>query len=234
VCFPNANSIVCSSYATPTSGPFDPQAIPNVALVDSLVGWEQQKFLIMWTYVYLPENQKRYWLDRLELKELGISSNPDWSPRIELHLPGGSTYIARTFGTEDLFGKTVQKGIAARVLEYANSLMVKAYQGQWYNKDGVVPNQNDPGPDAWWVADLDPADGQPIVNFDPNMVALASNGTQAPPKPGCAAVDDNLNCTCEENKACLMLDKYKSLPWFLARMDSWIHVGAKGLYPEAL
>lgn len=245
VCFPNTNSIVCSSYATPTGDPFNEQAVPNVALLDSLVGWEQKKFLVAWTYVYLPENQKRYWLDRLELKELGISADPNWDNRIELHLPGGSTYVARTYGTEVLFGKTVQKGVAARVLEYANSLMARAYQGAWYDRNGMVVDQANPPADSWWIADLDPADGQPLVNYDPGMIALDGGGfgiTGGVDGCGVAAKNsdpvgdpnNNRDCTCEVNKSCLVLDKYKSVPWFLARMDSWIRVGAKGLYPEAL
>lgn len=281
VCFPNTSSIVCSAYGAPTSAPYNPQAPANVALLDPLVGWEQQKFLISWTYVYLPENQKRYWLDRLELKEIGISSDPDWLNRLELHIPGGSTYVARTFGTEQIFGKTVQKGVAARVVEYANELMTQAYEGTWYDKSGQRPveqvdcvttadcagygnacvkqNPNDATglcqcntddqcstgvcmyaqngaqmcqsrtTESWWVADIDQDDLHPIVKYDPNMVPI-----QGAKPAGCTSKVDNLSCTCEMNKACLVLDKYKTVPWFLARMDTWIHVGAKAWYPEAL
>src|SRR5262245_57046159 len=137
VCFPNTNSIVCSQYGVDGTA-YKPTDIATVTPVDPLIGWEQQKFLIAWTYVYLPENQKRFWLDRLELKELGQDANPDWDTRIELHLPGGSTYLARGYGSEDIMGHTVQKGIAARVLEYANKLMSQAYTGKWYDKNGEI------------------------------------------------------------------------------------------------
>lgn len=278
VCFPNANSIVCSSYAEATSDPFNPQAPANVRLVDSLVGWEQQKFLIAWTYVYLPENQKRYWLDRLELKEVGKDDNPLWAARTELHIPTGSIYVARTYGTEEIFGKTVQKGIAARVVEYANGLMSSAYEGTWYDKDGQRPatvtscntnadctagglggscdlNTNtcvcsddaqcstgvcmyvqsgqqmcqSKTADSWWIADINQENGQPIVAYDASMTDIFGGHPS-----GCSGKQDNLECTCEMNKACLILEKYKSVPWFLARMDTWIRVGAKGLYPESL
>jgi len=263
VCFPNENSTVCSRYGLPTGNPFNPEAVPaNLAIIDPLIGWEQQKFLIANTFIYLPENQKRYWLDRMELKELGISSDPQWDSRIELHLPGGSTYVGRTFGTEVIFGKTVQKGVAARVLEYANDLMKQVYVGRWHNIYGVTavntPNsctthdqcasgvciddgtgnntkgcQSQPA-GAWYVAEIDSSDYQPIVKFD--LAAISESGAVLPNgEPGCSnAPGDYLSCTCEGNRACLALDKYKSLPWLLARMDTWIHVGAKALYPEAL
>ena len=199
VCFPNVNSTICSQYGL-NGVAFNPQAVPNVATLDPMIGWEQQKFMIAWTYVYLPENQKRFWLDRLELKELGKDSNPDWQGATELHLPNGSTYMARTFGTEIIFGKTVQKGIAARVLQWANELMSQAYVGKWHDKNGEIADQANPGPNDWFVADVD-ADGSPTVTSD---------------------------------RAAEYLERYKSVVWFLARMDSWIHVGPKALYPEAL
>ena len=226
VCFPNANNIVCSHYGK-SSTPFDQQVFPNTLPVDPLVGWEQQKFLIAWTYVYLPENQKRYWLDRLELRELSYANTPAWQSRIELHMPDSGSYVARRYGTETIFGKVVQKGIAARVLQYANELMSKAYQGTWHDENGAVADQANPGPNAWYLADIDPSDGLPIVKFDPFMQKIAAQAN-------CSGPNDQTGCTCDGNKACAVLDKYKSVPWFMSRMDTWIKVGAKGLYPEAL
>ncbi len=235
VCFPSPNNIVCSQYGKPSSTPFDPQSFPDTVVMDPLVGWEQQKFLVAWTYVYLPENQKRYWLDRLEMIETAYNNNPEWTSRIEAHIPDGSNYIARRFGTEAIFGKTVQKGISARVLQYVNELIAQAYIGKWHNEAGVlpdadpsdpsiVPNQDAPGPNAWYVADIDPSDGLPIVRPDPNVVKVTG-------QPACTVAAD---CTCDSNRACAVLDKYKSVPWFMSRMDTWIKVGAKGLYPESL
>lgn len=160
-CFPNNNNIVCSQYGK-SSTSFDPQVFPNVAVVDPLVGWEQQKFLIAWTYVYLPENQKRYWLDRLEMIETAHTNNPEWATRIEAHIPNGSNYIARRFGTETIFGKTVEKGIAARVLQYVNELVSASYQGVWHDENGPIADQANPGTSAWYIANLD-SNGLPIV-----------------------------------------------------------------------
>jgi len=222
VCFPNVDSTVCAQYGK-SGASFGSQAVPNTAVIDPMIGWEQQKFLIAWTYVYLPENQKRYWLDRMEIKELGKDVDPGWTSRIELHIPDGSTYIARTYGTETIFGKTVQKGVAARVLEYANQLLSQAYQGSWVvGPDGIT---------KWFIADTNPTTGQPIVQFDPLMIGLDANGQGVPPPPGCSSDVDNLECTCDGNRACAQLEKYKSVPWFMARMGSWIEVKAKALYP---
>jgi hypothetical protein len=55
-----------------------------------------------------------------------VNADPGFANRIELHDPDGKVYVAQTFGTEVLYGKTVQRGIAARVLEYANELLRSA------------------------------------------------------------------------------------------------------------
>jgi hypothetical protein len=102
--------------------------------------------------MYLPENQKLKWFDMLRIWELGADSDPGFENRIEFHNPTGKVWIAKTYGKEALFGKTVQKGIAARVLEWANVLLSQAYA-------------TDPGPD------LD-GDGEP----DWNMVRLGTDG----------------------------------------------------------
>jgi len=39
----------------------------------------------------------------------------------------GQLYVAHSYGTEEIDGKTVQRGIAARVLEWMNVLTAKAY-----------------------------------------------------------------------------------------------------------
>ena len=55
-------------------------------------------------------------------------ADPALDQRIELHEPNGRVWVARTFGTEVIFGETVQRGIAARILEYANGLLAQAYE----------------------------------------------------------------------------------------------------------
>ena len=74
--------------------------------------------------LYLPKNQQQRWIDQVRLWELGVDADPAIENRIELHLPTGKVYVAQTFGKEEVFGRVVQKGIAARVLEYANSCLL--------------------------------------------------------------------------------------------------------------
>ncbi|AKU92192.1 hypothetical protein AKJ08_2579 [Vulgatibacter incomptus] len=185
-------SVLCTTIPA-SSRPVDPQ-----------VGWEQQKFLIAYTLMYLPENSKQAWLDQLAIWEVGHDDDPGFANRIELHDPWGTIWVARTFGKETIFGKTVQKGIAARVLEYANELVFKAYETEpGTDLDG------DGSPD-WYVPVLGSND-QPRVKFDPTMKWLTPNG--APPA-GCNETD-NSKCTCDQNRACVELGNYSQLPYFL-------------------
>lgn len=121
-CFPTGEKIACR---TPTSGdPLGPQGTGPV--IDPQIGWEQQKFALVQSLIYLPENARVNWLEQMRVYEMGINTDPGFENRIEFHNPGGDIYVAKTFGTEVLYGKTVQKGIAARVLEYANELLQQA------------------------------------------------------------------------------------------------------------
>lgn len=120
-CFPQGSMLSCRD-------PFATTGLTNTgvgAVIDPQVGWEQQKFAILFTLLYIPENQRSNWLDQMRIYELGTESDPGFDNRIEFHDPDGKIYVAKTFGTETLYGKTVQKGIAARTLEYANELLRK-------------------------------------------------------------------------------------------------------------
>ena len=194
-CFPGDGNMVCSSYAEPNSGAFNPKAPANVAILDPQVSWEQQKFLIAMTLQYLPENAQQYWLDNLRLWELGADSDPQFANRIEFHDPTGKIYIAKTFGTEVIFGKPVQKGIGARMLEWANFLLKNAYVTTTVTQNGV----------DWYIPVLDPATGQPIVKYDSSI-----GGT-----PGTCNAGDNSGCTCTSNRSCTQLARYTQLPAFL-------------------
>ena len=57
------------------------EAPEHVAVLDPQVGWEQQKFLIAYTLLHLPSNEKQHWLDMIRLWEMGrenraTSDNP--------------------------------------------------------------------------------------------------------------------------------------------------------------
>jgi len=226
-CFPDGNTTLCSSYGTATSDPFHPQAPARTAVIDPQVGWEQQKFLIAWTMLYLPENEQAEWLDQLRLWELGKDADPGFATRIEFHSPSGRTYVARTFGKETIFGQTVQRGIAARVLEYANSLVEAAYV-------------TDPGPDLdedgtpdWTIPVVSPATGQPLVRWDPSVALIDEDGYVRPDGiPGCNATENDA-CTCFSNRACVTLSRYLAIPAYLRESIDAYQLGepsARGVY----
>jgi hypothetical protein len=194
-CFPSNGSIVCSRYDDPNTGALNPKAPANIAAIDPQVGWEQQKFLIAMTMQYLPENAKQYWLDNLHLWELGADSDPGFSNRIEFHDPTGKVYIAHTFGTEVIFGKTVQKGIAARMIEWANILLEKAYVTTPFVQNGVT----------WYIPVIDPITGAAIVKYDSTIGGTPNNCSSS----------DNSGCTCTSNRSCVALEKYTELPAFM-------------------
>ncbi len=212
-CFPTEGSLLCAD---------DPA---NTGVLDPQVGWEQQKFLIAWTLMYLPENQQQKWLDMLHLWELGADSDPAFQNRIELHAPNGRVYVAKTFGKEVVLGKVVQRGIAARVLEYANEQLVKAYEVT----DG--PDLDADGTPDWYVPVL--ADGQPIVKFDSTVAAITpEGGVSGSGRDGCN-VNDNSECTCSANRACVALEQYTEVPFFLRQAISaygLAHPSMKGVY----
>ncbi|AUX34844.1 hypothetical protein SOCE836_070230 [Sorangium cellulosum] len=217
-CFPGAGSIVCSAYGAVDSAPWNPRAPAKVAILDPQIGWEQQKFLIAWTLLYLPENQKQRWLDMMHIWETGADTDPGFPNRIELHHPSGKVFVAKAYGTETVFGKVVQKGIGARVLEYANELLAKAYVTE------PGPDLDGDGKADWHKVKLSPESGQPIVRWDPTVAAIAPDGeVLRDGVPGCEAdsdADDDdfsdfYRCTCSSNRACVALEAYVSVPVFI-------------------
>lgn len=220
VCFPGSGTTLCASYGTENNGVFDPLAPANTMVVDPQVGWEQQKFLIAWTMLYLFENEETRWFDMMRLWEVGRDTDPELDRRIELHAANGQVYIAQTFGTEEIFGKTVQRGIAARVLEYANALTDAAY----VTTDG--PDLDGNGDPDWFEPTYSATTGLPVVQWDPSVSIIDDAGlVQRNGVPGCNATS-NENCTCTSNRACVELQHYLSVPAYLREAISAYGLGA--------
>ena len=205
----------------------------GTAVLDPQVGWEQQKFLIASTLMYLPENQKQYWLNRMWVWELGTDNDPGFANRIEFHDPEGRTYVAKTFGKEQIFSKTVQKGISARVLEYANELLAKGYIVQ------AVDNNGD-GEADWYEPVLN-SRHEPVVRFDPVIAGIGPGGEIVRDLEGCnadlvtryengdATALDEMTCTCEQNLACSELRNYTAVPYFLREAVGAFGMGGPGM-----
>ena len=215
VCFPNNGTTLCSTVGNEDGNGFNEINIPETVALDPQIGYEQQLFLIAWTLVYLPANQKQKWLDMMRLWELGEDSDPEFENRIELHHPSGQTYIAKTYGKEVLFGRQVQKGIAARMLEYGNKLLEQAYVVE----DG--PDVDGDGVPEWYVPVMGD-DGIPVIKYDSRIQATDT----------CSA-DDNSGCTCAANLACQELADYITLPAYLHEVYNQMGYGmprARGIY----
>lgn len=120
-CFPTEDKINCRPDPFATTGP----TAATAQVIDPQIGWEQQKFATILSMLYINDNQKTTWMDSMRIYDLSLENDPGFDNRIEFHDPLGRVLVAQTSGTEVLFGKTVQKGIAARVLEYANELLQK-------------------------------------------------------------------------------------------------------------
>src|SRR6185436_10103470 len=130
--------------------------------------------------------------------ELGADTDPAFTNRIELHLPDGKVYIAKTSGTEVIMGKTVQKGIGARILEWGNTLIRQSYLCNEVNATA--------GGASWCVPNL--TNGQPTIKYDPNVKTILPSGAIQSGRPGCNATE-NTSCTCSSNNACVELSKYQ-------------------------
>ena len=140
-----------------------------------------------------------------DLADATRRSSRRFDNRIEFHNPDGHIYVAKTFGTEVLYGKTVQKGIAARVLEYANELLQKA------------------------VVTAPIMKGTNIIGYKP--VLDATGKVQYKNAAGAVIVDG----TCQMSKDCTKMQNYAAVPKLMDEALSalgWTrHVGElKGVY----
>jgi len=131
ICFPVEDRLFCHDPFTAGT-----PAGAGGTVVDPQVGFEQQKFLIYFTLIFLPENARTQWTDMMRIYDVSKDGDPGFDNIIVFHDPDGKVYAAQTFGTETLFGKTVQKGIAARMIEYANELLAKAVVTEPVTRNG--------------------------------------------------------------------------------------------------
>ena len=191
------------------------------------------------TMMYLPEDHQQEWLNMMRMYKLGVDLQPDAGPWIEFHDPQGTRWVANTYGKEDIFGKNVQRGISARMLEYANELLFLAYEttpiclDQATQTSDLCVNLGMTDDEAlWYEPVIDPATGQAVVKFDPTMVWLDSDGFVGQPPADCNA-STNVGCSCENNRSCIWLGDYTQV---LQYMYQFVHFviyempGTKGVY----
>jgi hypothetical protein len=265
-CFSSNGRNICTDYGGslnfspetkfPDGTPIDSA---HTALVDPQIGWEVQKFLIGWTMVYIPANQKTLWTDQMRLYHLENGVTPEFADRIEWQDPvSGTTYYARTYGMECLFGnanaidrasceidpntnqpnggKWVQKGIGARVLEWANYLT-----GLGYSLDKTQSNPTyGIGFDAHGRARfLSFADGTAVVTPDPAVKVLNAAGTKFVPVAPCepdALGNPQNGCkplNYYKNHYAYQLVSYKTVPDYLHQFGEMFFANGHvlGQYP---
>src|SRR5205823_12668904 len=112
----------------------------------------------------------------------------DLSEMVEWQDPlTGYHYFARRFGDEQVMGRSYDKGVGAKMLQWANTLSSTAY----VPADPAVP--------------FDPKTGRFIYKVGPTGVPVVA------PDPGGIQPDDPLNVRCDENMACVQLRNYRGI-----------------------
>ena len=162
----------------------------------------------------------------LRIWELGEDADPGFENRIEFHYPNGKIYIAKSFGTEVLFGRKVEMGIAGRVLQYANQLMYEAYETV------PGPDRDGAGTPEWYLPVFNADTGEPLVRWDPGIKGIAGGFEYPNGMEGCNK-DDYSKCTCSVNRSCVALKEYVEVPFFLRQtLDAYglVSPHPKGLY----
>jgi hypothetical protein len=243
-CFATEGRMVCENFGGTGASSFDPDLPQCSVPVDPQVGWESQKFVIAWFLSHISETWGSQWIDMAKIYRLGPESEPAFMNRIEWQDPiSGDMYYARTYGKECLFGtgatctggQMVEKGIAARVLEYANFLTMKGFKLDETNypaAGGRPAGFNSHGR----AMVLRHPSGDPIVLSDPALCALGMGGSTCFTPPDC---DQNANPTCTpleigDNHWAYQLKSYKSVPdylWESLVAFGWGDPHELGLYP---
>lgn len=249
-----------------SDGGFNPITPASKVAIDPQIGFEVQKFLIAWTAAYISANQKAEWIDMMRIYRVGPHNEPSFEGRVEWQDPfSGQIYYAKTYGKECLFGtvkidptdptseittdagkakecvksggKWVQRGIAARVLEYANELTAGGFKLDTvgYPKDGTASLPAGFNQYGRAMVVLQP-DGTPVIAGDPTLQTIGAGGSLGPSPVTC---DNNVDPTCKplgewDNHHVVHLRKYKSVPDYLWEIIVGYGLGTPdqlGLYP---
>jgi hypothetical protein len=204
VCTPSNGQNICNGPDGSALG-FDPEQVAskNLVAIDPQIGWEVQKFLIVHSLAGVRDTATTAWNDIMAIYKAGPESTPAIDNRIEWADPeSGQLYYAATIGKECLFdtapscknGKIVEKGIGARVLEYANQLTAAGYKLDtkgFPKTDKHAAGYNDFGR----AVVLHNPDGSAIVK--PDLIDFFQYGIPDPDNhgfTGCSSPFDNSKC----------------------------------------
>jgi len=130
-CWPSQGRLFCQMFPSGAELASGSTGAPAESLaVDAEVGFEIHKFITFFSMLNLPDSWKLNWVDMMRIWLIGVDASPGFpdSGSVAWRDPqSGQLYLAHSYGTEQIDGKTVQRGIAARVLEWMNVLTAKAY-----------------------------------------------------------------------------------------------------------
>lgn len=109
------------------------RADPQATIVFPNIGYKVQIATALYTALFSMlsgdqnlVNKMRVWIDG----QVGQITIPDAEKILFTDPQTGYTFVARKYGPETLDGKTVDKGIASRMLAHANAMLGAAYQVQ--------------------------------------------------------------------------------------------------------
>lgn len=173
----NADISACNVKGDPTCVPvlslYDitqktAPARSGVAVFPNL-GYDQQSEATIYAMLFAREtgdmtliNKMRIWIEGVD-GNIGTTGFPNPAEQVRFFNPAsGLTYIARKYGPETVSGKTVDKGIGSRMLQFANILLAGTYKCEM-QADKVTPVLDEYG-QAKLILD---GTGQPtMVNAD--------------------------------------------------------------------
>lgn len=169
------------TYAPWVTPPADPEDTPAVTLeyprwfekdsvgdrpadsllVDPNYGWNTQMNAMVWGTMFFPTNWSNQWIHDARIA-IPVE-NYGWPEAQTFRFTDprtGIVYSAHADGTEEVLGRTVQRGTGARILEWANHLLTLVYEVERDVDGNVVLN-----PDGSPTLVLD-ADGAPVELSD--------------------------------------------------------------------
>jgi hypothetical protein len=113
-------------------------------IVDPNWGFNEQLYMMVWGAMFFPTNWSMSWINDARITALG-QDQVFW-PAAETYTyfdpASGITYRAHAIGTESVFGVDHEKGIGARMLEFANKLVMYAYKVETDAQGNVILNAN--------------------------------------------------------------------------------------------
>jgi hypothetical protein len=184
VCWPTQGNYVCRD-------PLSTQIVPGIpgdsVAIEPQLGFETQKFMAFWAYVYQPSSQVMDFTDMMRIWKTGHDVDPSFATKVVewVDPDSGLRYYAKRYGDEQILDRVYDKGIAAKMLQWANTLTPLAYE-----LDATTP--------------FDPVTGKANVVVDEfGKPKVISDGKTIPSSAG--------NITCEDNRFCIQLRRYRGL-----------------------